>query len=300
VGSGATDVAYQGISVCVSGTGSVIAFGAVYDDYNLFPLPIGCGFVFIENSRKTAYIQDGPKLKIPDSKTALNGLTCAINQNGTLVYLGCPLTISGASTSGAGVAVFDRLLTWRLHTYIPTPRSVVGLYSFFGQSISLSLDGNTLVVLASLDRVSSSIVFTYGSIFIFSRSGGGSSPNVYTQNGGKIQNNKFRFDGESFESSTLCDISLSGDGKCIAYFNYFEKPPAPPEPPAPPAPPAPPEPVLNSAQKILTKNNFFNLKNVMANEKKQPFKKNLPLNLLNPLAEPVAYDGDVIDIIISI
>lgn len=285
VGSGASDLAYQGIGVSVSATGSTIAFGAPYDGYTPESLvPVGCGFVFIENSQKTAYIQDGPKLSIENSKTALNGLSCAMNQNGTLVYLGCPLNFPGGSIAEQGVAVFDRSQTWKLETYIPTPRSVVGLDSQFGINISLSLDGNTLVVKAVSDIIENGFLYIEGSFFLFSRSGGGSSPNVYTQNGGKFQNNRFQIIGDSFNSSFLCDASLSGDGKCIAYYNIFPKPIT-----------ETPDPLIS--KKILP-HTFQNLKKITAKTTEQPPKNRSRPQKFQQLA--FVNDDDEIDIIIAI
>jgi len=215
VGVGSTNTLLQGASVCVSANGSVIGVGAPYDGYSLAtPLPVGCGFIFVENNLKTTYVQNGPRLSAGDSGTVINGLSCAINQSGTLFYLGCPFNAPGNTVSNIGVAVFERAGAWNLQTYIATPRSVVGLDSQFGRDLSLSLDGNTLVVQAIEDINYNVSYNSVGSFYIFSRSGGGSSPNVYTQNGIKIFNTN--------STAVIGDVSLSGDGKCLAYYNVFQ------------------------------------------------------------------------------
>lgn len=214
VGVGSTNTLLQGASVCVSATGSVIGVGAPYDGYSpTAPLPIGCGLIFVENNQKTTYVQNGPRLSAGDSGTVTNGLSCAIDQSGTLFYLGCPTNAPGYSVSNTGVAVFEKTGSWNLQTYIATPRSVVGVDSQFGRDLSLSLDGNTLVVQAIQDANYNVSYNSVGSFYIFSRSGGGSSPSVYTQNGIKIFN--------TTSDSVIGDVSLSGDGKCLAYYNIF-------------------------------------------------------------------------------
>jgi len=212
-GSNTTDIAYQGFSVSVSATGSVILFGVIYDGYTATQLlPKGCAFVFIQSSQSSSYLQDGQKL----TSARLNlgfGFCCALTGDGTTAYIGAPYPDPSVAELETGVFVFNRpgelngAQDWILQNFIGVPRSVVGTQILFGAGVGVSDDENTVAISCPTDITNPSI---NGSVYIFSKTGN----YTYTQNGPKLCNSQY----STMFTNT---IALSGDGKVLATSGYL-------------------------------------------------------------------------------
>lgn len=212
VGNIVTDVAYQGFSVSVSATGSLILFSASYDGFNppTQPIPEGSAFFFRQSSPSSSYIQEGPKIKNSGSTNYAYGLSVALTSDGTTAYVGSPLSVNGIT----GVFVYAMAQPsggdWTRQGFIGVPNSVVGTSSAFGGGIEVSEDGNTIAVSSIFDIISSTLK---GSSYIFSKS----ENFTYTQNGPKLYNS-------GLSTSFTNTVALSADGKVLATSGFILNP----------------------------------------------------------------------------
>lgn len=206
VGTNLTNIAYQGFSVSVSATGSLILFSAPYDGYIPLtqPLPIGSVFFFRQTSPSTSYTQQGPKITNPSSSSYAFGIALALTGDETSAYIGAPLAMSINSESGVYVYAMAQPSggDWTRQGFIGVPNSVVGTSSAFGGGIEVSEDGYTVAISSSGDIINSTLK---GSTYIFSKS----ENFTFTQNGAKLYNSAFT---TAFSNT----VALSGNGKVLA------------------------------------------------------------------------------------
>ena len=214
VGSGVTDIAYRGLSVSVSATGSLILFSAPYDGYVPpgQPLPKGAVFFFRQSSPSSSYIQAGPKIENPTSSNYLFGIALALTSDGTTAYIGAPLLPIPTSESGVYVYAMAQPSggDWTRQGFIGVPNSVVGTNSAFGGGIEVSDDGYTVAIASNDDIITSTLK---GSAYIFSKS----ENFTYTQNGPKLYNS-------TLTTSFTSTVALSADGKVLATSGFILDP----------------------------------------------------------------------------
>lgn len=165
IGSGAAGVAGQGWSVALSADGNTAVLGGENDDG-----AVGAAWVFVRSGG--AWVQQGAKLTARDAAgTSLQGSSVALSSDGNTVAIG------GCGDNGVSGAawVYTRANgVWSQQGLKLTGSGASGS-ACQGASLSLSADGNTLLLGGSSDNN-----FT-GAAWVFVRANG-----VWTQQGGKL------------------------------------------------------------------------------------------------------------------
>jgi hypothetical protein len=227
-----------GYSVALSGDGNTLAVGAWYEASNATGIngnqasnsvyQSGAVYVFTRSGStwsQQAYVKasnTGPSDQF--------GYSVALSGDGNTLAVGAPReesnatgingnqTDNSASQSGA-VYVFTRSgSTWSQQAYMKASNTGAGDY--FGSSVALSGDGNTLAVGAYLESSNATdvngnqadnSVSDSGAVYVFTRSGSSWSQQAYV----KASNTEA---GDSFGNS----VALSGDGNTLAVGAWGE------------------------------------------------------------------------------
>ena len=186
IGTGAVGNAGQGFSVSLSADGNTAIVGAPHDNSQ-----IGAAWIFTRSAG--VWTQQGPKLVGTGvaGSTALQGWSASISSDGNTAIVG------GLSDNGHGAAwVFTRSAgVWTQQGPKLVGTGVVGSAQQ-GQSVSISSDGNTVIVGGWLDSAST------GAAWVFTRSGG-----VWTQQGSKLVGA-----GGGSNAGQGRSVSISSDG----------------------------------------------------------------------------------------
>lgn len=247
---------YFGYSIAISGDGSYLAASATNRD-----LPVVCneadcssrvsnaGAVYIfQRGDNGAWTQQAElMITVNASSNDYFGYTLALSSNGDTLAIGTPFeagaaqgidaerTEASAPESGA-VYVFTRSgSSWEEQSYIKASNAEA--YDYFGGSVSLSDDGNTLAVGAqgeasnakgvNGDQESNSIGVA-GAVYLFVRSEGNWSQEAYIKASTQAYLNNECFNpspvrclpthGARFGSS----VALAGDGSALAIGAFHE------------------------------------------------------------------------------
>lgn len=216
----ADDGSKFGEHVSLSDDGNRMAVGAPNYTPATGEANAGGVFVFVKdgNTWKQEYLATSPT---PDS-TDYFGTSVSLNSDGSTMAVGVPdedSTAKGINVIGGTDAnAFDNIgaayvytrdgSDWSREAYIkpagnPDNGSAFDSVQFFGKSVSLSNDGNTLAVGASNNSVDPT--FQEGAAYIFSRSG-----STWTELSVLVAADA---DGADFFGTS---ISLSGDGSTVA------------------------------------------------------------------------------------
>ncbi len=230
-----------GNSVSLSADGNTLAVGAVGEDSNAIGVnenednnsASGSGAVYVFTRTGTDWAQEtyikasntggGDKFGYSVSLSA-DGNTLAVgayNEDSNAEGVNQDEGNNSASNSGA-VYVFTRTgIGWTQKAYIKA--SNTGEDDFFGNSVSLSADGNTLAVGAFLEDSnaegvnkdeSDNSIFNSGAVYVFSLTGTSWAQEAYI----KASNTASISSGDEFGSS----VSLSADGNTLAVGAIFE------------------------------------------------------------------------------
>jgi hypothetical protein len=186
VGSGATGVGGQGISVSISSDGNTAIVGGNQDDS-----VAGAAWIFTRNSGTWA--QQGNKLVGTGAVGhAWQGYSVAISSDGNTAIVG---GYNDNNSTGAAWIFMRSGGVWTQQGSKLTGAGAAGA-AHFGISAALSADGNTAIVGGHFD---STLV---GAAWIFTRTGG-----VWTEQGGKLHGN----DAVGYTAQGIA-VSLSSDG----------------------------------------------------------------------------------------
>lgn len=215
-----------GNSVSLSSDGSTLAVGAWYEDSSATGVngdqsdnnTMNSGAVYIFSRDGTSWSQQA---YLKASNTEYDdwfGKTVSLSADGTTLAVAAlhedssSTGINGdqndnnAMDSGA-VYIFTRSASsWSQQAYLKASNTARG--GFFGKSISLASDGNTLAVGASGE---SWFATSSGAVYVFSRSGTTWSQQDYLKASNKAAYDYFGF-----------SVSLSGDGATMAVGAYSE------------------------------------------------------------------------------
>ena len=186
VGTGASGLAYQGISVAISSDGNTIIVGGNSDSAN-----VGAAWIFTRSD--TVWEQQGNKLVGSGVVSpAQEGDCVSLSSDGNTAIIG-----GGFDNSDKGAAwIFTRSgATW---TQQGTKLVGIGAAgnALQGSAVSISGDGNTVIVGGYSDSSNT------GAAWIYSRNGG-----VWTEQGSKLVGS-----GATGASAQGWSVGLSGDG----------------------------------------------------------------------------------------
>ncbi len=224
-----------GSSISLNADGNVLAVGAISEDRNatgVNEIPVGnmansgAVYVFdrtISSWTQRAYIKAG-QINVGDTF----GSSVSLSADGNVLAIGASGEDSSttgvnttpdelAASSGAVYIFSDNGSNWSQQTYMKA--SNAGTFHFFGRSLSLSADGNTLAVGATGERSSTNginsapdeMASTSGAAYIFNRSGSTWIEQAYI----KASNTEA---GDLFGQ----EVSLSDDGNTLAVGAYSE------------------------------------------------------------------------------
>lgn len=229
-----------GFSLSVSSDGSTLVVGAIYEDSladgidgdqsNNAGTNVGAAYVYSRSGSN--WIQQAYVKASNSESNDLFGVSVSLSSNGDTLAVGAigedsnSNIIDGSETdnstpSAGAVYVFSRSgSTWSQQAYVKASNSDPD--DDFGRSVSLSADGNTLVVGAigeesdangiGGDQSDNSIAADAGAVYVYSRSGSTWSQQAYIKasNSGLTQNFGFA-------------VSLSGDASTLAVGAFGEK-----------------------------------------------------------------------------
>lgn len=199
VGTGASGAARQGNSVAISADGNTAVVGGYADENSAY------GAVWIFTRSAGVWTQQGSKLiGTGAAGFSSQGTSVSISSDGNTVAVGGP----GNDSSIGATWIFTRSAgAWTQQGSKLVGSGVAGTVASQGNGISLSADGNSLLVGGFLDN-------NYlGAAWIFTRSG-----NVWTQLGPKIIANDATGTNPHFGYS----VSLSSDGSQALVGGYFD------------------------------------------------------------------------------
>jgi hypothetical protein len=185
VGTGATGVADQGISVALSADGNTAIIGGYEDDSG-----IGATWVFTRNA--PVWTQQGSKLIGVGATGAQQGRSVALSADGNTMIVGGYFDDSGV---GAARVFIRNGGVWSQQGDKLIGAGAVGGASQ-GWSVALSADGNTAIVGGLEDNLGA------GAAWVYTRSGG-----VWVEQGPKLVGTGAV--GAAFQGGS---IALSGDG----------------------------------------------------------------------------------------
>lgn len=186
IGLGAVGAAQQGQSVSISANGTTVMVGGFQDDS-------GTGATWVFTRSGAAWTQQGPKLVASGAVgPARQGQSVSLSADGNTAAIG-----GSYDSSLAGAAwVFTRSGgVWTQQGPKLVGSDAVG-YASLGRSVSLSADGNTVLVGGDYDNSLA------GASWVFARSGG-----VWTQQGTKLVGS-----GAVGNARQGFSVALSADG----------------------------------------------------------------------------------------
>ena len=197
VGSGVSSAAYFGFSVAVSGDGNTIVIGADRDNNNA-----GAAWIFVRNGN--VWTQEGNKLTGTGAVgAAFQGHKVTISADGNTVAIG---GYNDNQSKGASWIFTRNSNAWTQqgNKLVGTGASATSLQ---GSSVSLSADGNTLVVGGQGDNNSR------GAAWVFNR-----SSNSWSQTGAKLVGTNAI--GQSYQGIA---VSISADAGTIAIGGFNDQ-----------------------------------------------------------------------------
>jgi hypothetical protein len=217
--TGAND--FFGVSVALSADGNTLAVGAFFEDSS-------SGAVYVYSRSGGAWSQQVYVKASNAGVGDLFGISVALSADGNTLAVGAYWEDSGttgvnstpneaAADSGA-VYVFIRSGgVWSQQAYVKASNTGAG--DFFGVSVALSADGDTLAVGAvhedsgttGVNSTPNEVASNSGAVYVFSRSGGAWTQQAYV----KASNAGV---GDLFGIS----VALSADGNTLAVGAYFE------------------------------------------------------------------------------
>ena len=190
-----------GASVASSADGKTIIVGATGDEIGA-TTETGIAYVFdrIGNSFNQVGILTG---SFAGNSADAFGFSVATSADGKTIIVGVPNDEIGAITSTGIVYVFDRIGNSFNQVGILTGSLAVDSFDRFGQAVTISADGKTIIASAVGDNIGAS--FATGIVYVFDRIG-----NSFNQVG--ILTGSFAVDNfDGFGNS----VSTSADGKTI-------------------------------------------------------------------------------------
>ena len=203
-GDGAASDAF-GISVCLSADGNTMLVGALYDDTSA-GTDAGSAYVYVRIG--SVWSQQAKLTASDGSAGRYSGVSVSLSGDGNTALIGAPNADTAASTSAGSAYVFVRNGgNWSQQAKLAASDGAT--WDFFGQSVSLSGDGNTALVCAFQDDTAGGV--DAGSSYVFVRSGSSWSQQAkLTASDGAA--------GDWFGQS----VSLSGDGNTALVSAYTD------------------------------------------------------------------------------
>jgi hypothetical protein len=199
---------YFGISVALSSDGNTLAVGAYWDD-NAGGTNAGSAYVFTRSG--TTWTQQARVQASDAAASDYFGCSVALSSDGNTMAVGSYLDDNAGGTNAGSAYIFTRSgTTWAQQARVQSTHA--GGSDYFGFSISLSSDGNTLAVGAYLDDNAGTS--DAGSAFIFQSSLQLPSSVLYSS--------QLRLQASAMMSSDQfgCSIALSSDGNTMVVGSY--------------------------------------------------------------------------------
>jgi hypothetical protein len=160
--SDAQQTDYFGYSAQISGDGNTAIVGALNED----TVATNAGAAYIFTRSGSTWSQQA-KIQSGDVELSDNfGTSVSISGDGNTVIVGAPLEDTGATSAGAAYIFIRSGTSWTQQAKIQS--SDVQQADYFGQSVSISGDGNTVIVSAHLEDT---VATSAGAAYIFTRSG---------------------------------------------------------------------------------------------------------------------------------
>ena len=221
-----------GRNISLSGDGNTLAVGALTEDSNATGiggdddnnLATDSGAVYVFSRSGTTWTQQA-YVKASNTQASDGfGVSVSLSRDGNTLAVGATHEDSNAvgiggdddnnsiSSSGATYVFSRNGTTWTQQAYVKA--SNTGAYDWFGGSLSLSSDGNTLAVGANFEDSNATgiggddnnnLATESGAVYVFSRSGTTWTQQAYVKASNTGENDWF---GRN--------ISLSGDGNTLA------------------------------------------------------------------------------------
>jgi len=224
--------------VSLSGDGSTLAVGARFEDSNATGIggnqadnsAGGSGAVYVFTRSGVTWTQQAYVKASNTDESDQFGISVSLSGDGNTLAVGAPIEASNAtgidgnqadnSAGGSGaVYVFTRSgVTWTQQAYVKASNTDVA--DWFGISVSLSGDGNTLAVGARFEASNATGIdgnqadnslAQAGAVYVFTRSGGAWSQQAYVKASNTDVNDRFGW-----------SVSLSGDGNTLAVGAFWE------------------------------------------------------------------------------
>jgi hypothetical protein len=227
---------YFGTSVSVSSDGNTLAVGAQFEDGSIAgiggtqdDLLADAGAVYVFTRSGTVWTQQAyVKASNPTAGDRF-GISVSVSSDGNTLAVGAnsedgsSAGINGAdndSFSGAGAAyVFTRSgTTWTQQAYVKASNPTASDY--FGFSVSVSSDGNTLAVgagsedgsIAGIGGTQDDLLNGAGAVYVFTRSGTAWTQQAYVKASNPSASDSFGY-----------SVSVSSDGNTLAVGARYEE-----------------------------------------------------------------------------
>jgi hypothetical protein len=196
VGSGASGIAQQGISVSLSKDGNTLGVGGYNDDNS-----IGATWIFTRNAE--LWTQQGSKLVGTGAVgNSFQGSSVSLSADGNTIAIGGSFDDTGKGATWVFVRASN---VWSQQGSKIVGTGAVGA-SNQGYSVSLSANGNTLSVGGRNDDSNA------GATWIFTR-----VSDAWSQRGSKLVGS-----GANVPSQQGCSVSLSADGNLVAIGGQWD------------------------------------------------------------------------------
>ena len=184
-----------GISVSISSDGNTAIVGVPYEDTG--GSNAGAAYIFVKSGSN--WTQQA-KIQALDKQTSdLFGNSTSISSDGNTVIVGAHLEDTGGQDAGAAYIFVRSGSTWSEQAKIQALDKEIGDY--FGQSVSISSDGNTAIIGAPHENSGD---LNTGAAYIFTRSG-----STWSEQAKIVASDKERSDFFGWS------VSISGDGNTV-------------------------------------------------------------------------------------
>ena len=203
VASDPTAYDYLGYSVAISSDGNTAIVGVQYGDDPIVGTDVGSAYIFTRSGSSWTQQQE---IKASDAAPGdYFGYSVSISSDGNTVIVGAPID---NSTAGSAYIFTRSGGTWTQQQKITASDAAADDY--FGWSVSISSDGNTVIVGAYKEDNTATDA---GSAYIFTRSGSSWS-----------QQQKIIASDAAYSSGFGYSVAISGDGNTAIAGAYIDDP----------------------------------------------------------------------------
>lgn len=193
--SGESD--YFGNSVAISGDGNTLAVGAILEDSDA----MDSGAVYVYRKSNTGWVEEATLKAFNAEAGSRFGQSVAMSHDGNTLVVGAYLKDNGETFFDAGaVHVFTKDDTgWVEEATLNAFNGSSNSSEYFGRSVSVSSDGNTLVVGSDGEDSFS------GAVYVFTKEGTDWDQEAYLKASNRGDNDRFGY-----------SVAMSSDGNTLA------------------------------------------------------------------------------------